>query len=350
MPPSLPPPPWTGFQTSMLTEPTLIPPGWHDWQVLVEETVRHGHGADRRAAVERAVHRHRVVPDAGLAHRTRGTRILRRGLEDPLKLHRPELMSLIRRYDDGGSEAEGLRADVEPVAPMFANAPMIPQTVPKRPMNGVAAAVVARKGTKRLRRATSIRDARISDRSTLSRDRMVCAPPAGCGQPTACPEAPRINPNEAVGMDSRGTNEWAAHPANRARASRPRNRDRRSPSADRRPRIPKRYDAYDAWLAKTVHALVGEGVALEWLEYNVALLPMLRDMARVIDHLVWQHIDELRERRLRFRDLQSPLVGIIEHLFYRVHEEENPGWRRAFTEPKSAPTKPNKKQRHSVSK
>ncbi len=100
-----------------------------------------------------------------------------------------------------------------------------------------------------------------------------------------------------------------------------------------RPRVPKRYDAYDAWLVKTVHALVGEGVSVEWLRYNVALLPMLRDMARVIDHLVWQHVDELRERRLRFRDLQAPLVGIIEHLFYRVHEEDNPGWRRLFTEP-----------------
>ena len=28
------------------------------------------------------------------------------------------------------------------------------------------------------------------------------APPTGWGHPTACPEAPRINPNEAVGMRS----------------------------------------------------------------------------------------------------------------------------------------------------
>jgi hypothetical protein len=37
-------------------------------------------------------------------------RILRGGLEDPLKPHRAELMGLFRRYDLGGSEAEGLRA------------------------------------------------------------------------------------------------------------------------------------------------------------------------------------------------------------------------------------------------
>lgn len=116
-----------------------------------------------------------------------------------------------------------------------------------------------------------------------------------------------------------------------------------------RPRRAKRYDAYDAWLVKTVHALVEDGVALDWLRYNVALLPMLRDMARVVDHLVWHHVDALRDRRLRFRDLQAPLTGIIEHLFYRLHEEENPRWREAFTDPRArSPAK--KKRRQSVSR
>ena len=66
--------------------------------------------------------------------------------------------------------------DVVPIEPMLANASMIPHTVPNRPMNGVAAAVVARKARLRLRRDASIRDARSSDRSTLSSDRIVCAP------------------------------------------------------------------------------------------------------------------------------------------------------------------------------
>src|SRR4051794_26973662 len=63
--------------------------------------------------------------------------------------------------------------DVVAVAPIVAKASMIPHTVPNKPMNGDAAAVVARKGRYRDSRAASIRDARSSERSTLSRERIV---------------------------------------------------------------------------------------------------------------------------------------------------------------------------------
>ena len=61
------------------------------------------------------------------------------------------------------------------IDPIVANASMIPQTVPKSPMKGDAAAVVARNGRYREMRADSIREARSSDRSTLSSERMVAA-------------------------------------------------------------------------------------------------------------------------------------------------------------------------------
>ena len=94
--------------------------------------------------------------------------------------------------------------DVEPVAPMFANEPMMPQTVPNSPMNGVAAAVVARNGTNRLSRAVSIRAARTSERSTLSSDRIVCVPEACaiCASISAYPA--RNRPTSA---------EWARGPS-----------------------------------------------------------------------------------------------------------------------------------------
>src|SRR5258706_13337770 len=63
--------------------------------------------------------------------------------------------------------------DVVAVAPIVAKASMIPHTVPNRPMNGDAAAVVARKGRERDSRAASMRDARHTERPPLSRERVM---------------------------------------------------------------------------------------------------------------------------------------------------------------------------------
>jgi hypothetical protein len=75
----------------------------------------------------------------------------------------------------------------EPVRPMSPNASMMPQTVPKRPMNGVTLAVVARKLRRRSRRVTSTPAARASERESDSRLRTVGRDPAGtCPPPRTC--------------------------------------------------------------------------------------------------------------------------------------------------------------------
>ena len=58
---------------------------------------------------------------------------------------------------------------VEPCAPMFMNAVMIPHTVPNSPMNGVMLAVVARNVTRFSSLLTSTDEARSSARSTAAR-------------------------------------------------------------------------------------------------------------------------------------------------------------------------------------
>jgi DNA-binding transcriptional MerR regulator len=94
-----------------------------------------------------------------------------------------------------------------------------------------------------------------------------------------------------------------------------------------RPRQAGLYDANDAWLVRTIKALLDDGVELEWLAYNAALLPALREMARVVDHLAVRHRDHLRHRRMRFRDILEPMNGILGYLFDRVHDEDDPDWR-----------------------
>ena len=58
---------------------------------------------------------------------------------------------------------------VEPWAPMFEKADMMPQTVPNRPMNGVMLAVVARNVTRFSSLLTSADEARSNARSTAAR-------------------------------------------------------------------------------------------------------------------------------------------------------------------------------------
>src|SRR5262245_45623826 len=58
---------------------------------------------------------------------------------------------------------------VEPCAPMFENADMMPHTVPNRPMNGVMLAVVARKVTDFSSLFNSAEEARSKARSTAAR-------------------------------------------------------------------------------------------------------------------------------------------------------------------------------------
>ena len=53
------------------------------------------------------------------------------------------------------------------------------------------------------------------------------------GQPTAWPAMARTNPNAPDGDCSSGRNEWAAQPANSARARLPRKASSDSPRADR---------------------------------------------------------------------------------------------------------------------
>lgn len=74
---------------------------------------------------------------------------------------------------------------VDPCAPMFENAVMMPHTVPKSPMNGVMLAVVARKVICRSSLATSAEDARNSARSMALRLRIV----GRAGAPASAPEA-----------------------------------------------------------------------------------------------------------------------------------------------------------------
>jgi hypothetical protein len=50
---------------------------------------------------------------------------------------------------------------------------------------------------------------------------MDCAPPCGIGQPTVCAAMPRTSPKAAETGDSKGRKEWAANPANSARARTP---------------------------------------------------------------------------------------------------------------------------------
>jgi hypothetical protein len=90
------------------------------------------------------------------------------------------------------SEMPGATAtmDVDPDTPIALKADMIPQTVPKRPMNGQAAAVVARNVSHRVRRDTSAPAARSSARSMplmfLMRSRMlVVAAVAGSSERAA---------------------------------------------------------------------------------------------------------------------------------------------------------------------
>jgi len=63
-------------------------------------------------------------------------------------------------------------SEVEPVRPMSSKARMMPQTVPKRPMNGVEPAVVARNAVPRASTRPSLAMARRSERSTASSERM----------------------------------------------------------------------------------------------------------------------------------------------------------------------------------
>lgn len=100
-----------------------------------------------------------------------------------------------------------------------------------------------------------------------------------------------------------------------------------------RPRVAGRFDANDAWLVRTVAAFLDEGIALESLDYNRELVPYLREMAKVIDHLLVRHAPALQKRELRFRDLLAPLNLMLQYLLTRVHEEDNPNWREMLYPP-----------------
>ena len=79
---------------------------------------------------------------------------------------------------------------VEPAPAMSANALMIPNTVPNKPMYGVMDAVVARNGTRCSSFATSVVDARSNARSTASRllkvGRAAGAPGLASPAPRSC--------------------------------------------------------------------------------------------------------------------------------------------------------------------
>ena len=68
-------------------------------------------------------------------------------------------------------------------------------------------------------------------RSASSASVMRCEPPRGKGQPTAWPETASISPTAAVSFCSSGRMEWAAQPANRARAWGARNQRSARPHA-----------------------------------------------------------------------------------------------------------------------
>src|SRR6184192_3793540 len=72
---------------------------------------------------------------------------------------------------------------------------------------------------------------------------MVCEPPRGIGQPTACPAMPKTKPNADEAIDSKGRNECAAIPPNNARAGSCLNKILDSKVAGQRAGIPNRASA-----------------------------------------------------------------------------------------------------------
>src|SRR5205809_225270 len=97
----------------------------------------------------------------------------------------------------------------EPMRPMSSNAVMIPQTVPKSPMNGVTLAVVARKLRRRSRRVTSTVAARASERE---RDSRLLTVGRGADAPGAARDEAPNPPGETTGLRQEGEgHEHAQH-------------------------------------------------------------------------------------------------------------------------------------------
>ncbi len=95
-----------------------------------------------------------------------------------------------------------------------------------------------------------------------------------------------------------------------------------------RPRHAGLFDAGDAWLVRTIAALLADGIELSWLDFTGELVGPVAAMCKVLQQLTVRHQRALTTREMTFRDLTTPFMAVVSYLISRIHDERFPDWRR----------------------